>query len=167
MISQQKHQQSIPEKVYQLLKLILQYLNKRTKDYQKVQLSKSLTPKMRFFELFIKKQKPNKKKDSNCWKSVKMRPSRRTLWHAIVVTTGRHGLRRPILHKFFSCCLHYPQQQVWRTVPSSTVCRGSLFHKTWTSWKLCTGSLLWSLQRTSRTDRRGYDGPSWTSVIPH
>ncbi|TMX00274.1 hypothetical protein EJD97_001096, partial [Solanum chilense] len=37
------------------------------------------------------------KKDSICWQSVKMRLGRRTSRWVVVVTMGRHGLRRPIL----------------------------------------------------------------------
>ena len=33
---------------------------------------------------------------------------------------------------FFCFSLHYPRQQVWRIVTSTTVCRGSPFQNTWT-----------------------------------
>ena len=38
--------------------------------------------------------------DSNCWKSAKTRLGRRTSQRIVMVTTDRHGLRRPILMKF-------------------------------------------------------------------
>ncbi|TMX00502.1 hypothetical protein EJD97_000688, partial [Solanum chilense] len=52
------------------------------------------------------------KKDSICWKFVKTRLGRRTSRWVVVVTTGHHGLRRPILCKFFYCSLHYPRWHV-------------------------------------------------------
>ncbi|TMW96658.1 hypothetical protein EJD97_007033, partial [Solanum chilense] len=39
-------------------------------------------------------------KDSVCWKSAKTRLGQRTTRRIIVVTTDRHGLRRPILMQF-------------------------------------------------------------------
>ncbi|TMW97396.1 hypothetical protein EJD97_005623, partial [Solanum chilense] len=38
--------------------------------------------------------------DSICWKSVIMRLGRRTSRRIFMVTTGRHGLRHPILVQF-------------------------------------------------------------------
>ena len=48
------------------------------------------------FRTFYKKTKTYLNKDSNCWKSAKMRLGRRTSWRIVVVTTDRNGLRRPI-----------------------------------------------------------------------
>ncbi|TMX05450.1 hypothetical protein EJD97_020525, partial [Solanum chilense] len=52
------------------------------------------------------------KKDSICWKSVKTRLGRQTMRRIIVVTTGRHGLCRPILVQFLLLLSSLPSTEV-------------------------------------------------------
>ena len=46
--------------------------------------------------------------DSNCWKSAKTRLGRRTMRRIVMVTTDRHGLRRPILVQFLLLLSSFP-----------------------------------------------------------
>ena len=60
------------------------------------------------FRTFYKKTKTYLNKDSNCWKSAKMRLGRRTTRRTVVVTTDRRELCRPILGAISSAAFFIP-----------------------------------------------------------
>ena len=60
------------------------------------------------FRTFYKKTKTYLNKDSNCWKSAKMRLGRRTSQRTVVITTDLHGLRRAILVRFLLLLTSFP-----------------------------------------------------------
>ena len=63
------------------------------------------------FRTIYKKTKTYLNKDSNCWKSAKMRLGRRTSRRTVVDTTDRHGLRRPILVQFLLLLSLFPSTE--------------------------------------------------------
>ena len=111
--------------------LTIQYLLIWCLTIRSLTMIQSLTPNTRFFELFIE-NKNLVKQGLYLLEICQTRLDRRTSRRIVVVTTDRHGLRRPYLCNFFYCSLHYPRRKVWRIITGTTVRRGFTFQNTWT-----------------------------------
>ena len=134
--------------------------HKKSNDNQRPnQIIQSLTSKTRFFELFIE----NKNliiQGLYLLKSVKTWLDRRTLRRIVVVTTDRHGLRRPILVQFLLLISSLPSTASMTNRHRHNGPSSVFVPKHFNSWNLGTGLLLWTSWWTCRMDRHRYDGPS-------
>ena len=105
--------------------------------------------------------------DSNCWKSTKTRLGRRTSPQIVLVTTDRHGLRRPILVQFLLLLSSFPSTASMTDHHRHNGPSRVFVPKHINSWNLGTG--ITSLNFMTNL----HYGPSYTqqtvmdSVIPH